>query len=116
MIPISERLQTCLAGVERGPAPTILTHAAGLPWDPKGNSFRAAWRAACVKAGIEGVTFHDLRRTFVTQRLAEGWSPMEVAICPGHSLRDLSMLDVYADRSALVKAAAQRVAKRLENG
>jgi hypothetical protein len=34
---------------------------------------------------------------------------MEVAICTGRSVRDLSMLDVYADRAAIAKAAADRV-------
>jgi integrase len=41
-----------------------------LPWDPKGNGFRAAWRDACKAAVVTGVTFHDLRGTFATRRMA----------------------------------------------
>jgi len=116
-IPVSRALKACLESAPRGRATTILTRADGLPWDPKGNGFRAAWRDACKKAGIVGVTFHDLRGTFVTRRLAEGWTTLEVAVCTGHSLRDLSMLDSYTDRSKVAEATARRVADReLRNG
>ena len=116
-IPVSPTLKTCLENAPKGRATTILTRGDGLPWDPKGNGFRAAWRDACKKAGVVGVTFHDLRGTFVTRRLAEGWTTLEVAVCTGHSLRDLSMLDSYTDRSKVAEATARRVADRqLKNG
>lgn len=111
-IPVSAKLKACLENVPKGRALTILTRGDGLPWDPKGNGFRAAWRDACKSAGVAGVTFHDLRGTFVTNRLAEGWTALEVAVCTGHSLRDLSMLDSYTDRTRVAEATARRVANR----
>ena len=90
----------------------MLTTAAGLPWNSDGNGFRPAWRKTCQKAGVTGVTFHDLRGTFVTRKLAAGWSTTEVAMCTGHSLQDLAMLDSYADRGAIASASAERVAER----
>jgi integrase len=90
----------------------ILTKSNGLPWEPNGNGFRSAWRAACKAASIKGVTFHDLRGTFVTRRLSEGWTTQEVAMCTGHSLRDLASLDTYADRGSVADASAERIAKR----
>lgn len=111
-VPISPALETCLRGVEKT-AMTVLTKADGEPWDPKGNGFRAAWAEVCEKAQISGVTFHDLRGTFVTRRLAEGWTTEEVASCTGHSLRDLASLDSYADRAVISEATAKRLAKRM---
>jgi integrase len=61
---------------------------------------------------VTGVTFHDLRGTFVTRRLADGWTTHEVASCTGHSLRDLAMLDAYADRGTIADAIATRIAER----
>ena len=46
-------------------SPLILTNSDGRPWTPDG--FRSSWRKACVKAGVSGVTFHDLRGTAVTR-------------------------------------------------
>lgn len=111
-IPVSAELKARLDGIPKSRSTTILTRGDGLPWDPKGNGFRAAWRDACKRAGVVGVTFHDLRGTFVTKRLSEGWTTLEVAVCTGHSLRDLSMLDSYTDRSKVAEATARRVAER----
>lgn len=115
-IPISPMLKACLDASPRGKATTVLTTSKGLPWDPKGNSFRAAWADACADAGIEGVTFHDLRGTFATRRMAEGWSTDDVAFCTGHSLRDLASLERYLDRKTVARARAQRLAQRMEGG
>jgi integrase len=111
-VPISPALQACLDAAPKGKAVTILTRPDRLPWDPKGNGFRAAWRDACKAAGVAGVTFHDLRGTFVTRRLAEGWTTQEVAMCTGHSLRDLASLDTYADRGTVAESSAVRIAAR----
>jgi integrase len=95
---------------------TILTRADGLPWDRKGNGFRAAWRAACKAAGVSGLTFHDLRGSFITRRLAAGQSAEEVAYQSGHSLRSLASLDAYADRQKIAAASASRSANAARGG
>lgn len=111
-VPVSHELATCLADAPRGDSTVILTTAAGLPWDAKGNGFRAAWREVCRAAGVDGVTFHDLRGTFVTRRMAAGWTTQEVALCTGHSLRDLATLETYADRGTIADASADRLRQR----
>ena len=63
---------------------TILTNSAGKTWTEHG--FRSSWRKACARAGITGVTFHDLRGTAVTRlALAECTVP-QIAAITGHSL------------------------------
>jgi integrase len=67
--------------------PLILTTSEGKPWQSGG--FRSSWRRACAKAGVVGVTFHDLRGTAVTRFALAGSTEAEIAYNTGHSLRDV---------------------------
>ena len=69
-----------------GPFAKILVNSDGEPWSPDG--FRSSWRKACAKAGIVGVTFHDLRGTAVTRLALVGCTEAEIATLTGHSMRD----------------------------
>lgn len=69
----------------RAKAVTILTNRSGLPF---ATGFGASWQKAMAAAGIEGVTFHDLRGTFVTLAYREGASIKEIAEVTGHSEKD----------------------------
>ena len=66
-----------------------------------------AWRLATRKAGIVGLTFHDLRGTAVT-RLAEAeCTNAEIASITGHSMRDVArILDRYLARTDKIALAA----------
>lgn len=98
-IKVSGELKAVLDSAPRE-ASTILTTARGTPGkDKDGNrvtvyrpwtsdGFRASWGKACDKAEIEGVTFHDLRGTFVTLAYRNGASIKEIAEVTGHSERD----------------------------
>ncbi len=93
-IPVGAPLKLALdAG--RGEAPAdgkILRNSAGSPWTPDG--FRCSWSKACRRAGIRGLTFHDLRGTAVTHLFAAGCNEAEVATITGHSQHDVqSILD-----------------------
>ncbi len=75
-------------------SPTILLNSDGKPWTQDG--FRASWGKACDKAGVEGVTFNDLRGTAVTRLALEGCSEAEIATITGHKLGDVrSILDAH---------------------
>jgi len=73
---------------------TILATENGTSWTESG--FRASWRKACAKAGVTGVTFHDLRGTAVTRLALMGSTVPEIAGVTGHSLKDVSaILDTH---------------------
>lgn len=73
---------------------TILATTDGTSWTESG--FRASWRKACAKAGVVGVTFHDLRGTAVTRLAVAECTEAEIATITGHSLKDVSaILDAH---------------------
>ena len=82
----------------------------GRPWAPDG--FRASWGKAANKAGIEPLTFNNLRGTAVTRLALVGCSEAEVATITGHSLGDVrSILDAhYLNRDqGLAKSAIRKL-------
>lgn len=75
-------------------SPIILLTSEGRPWTEGG--FRASFRKACAKAGIAGLTFHDLRGTAVTRLALMGVEVAEIASITGHSLKDVhAILDAH---------------------
>jgi integrase len=72
----------------------MLTTSDGKPWTPDG--FRASWGKACKRAGVVGVTFHDLRGTAVTRLALVGATEAEIATITGHSLRSVrAIIDTH---------------------
>ncbi len=111
-VPISRALQDHLDSAPGDHSGPILRAETGQLWTNPGAALRSAWGHVRQRAGIKGVTFHDLRGTFVTRKLSEGWSPTQVAMCTGHRLRDLASLDVYADRKVIARRTAEWLAAR----
>jgi integrase len=86
---------------------TILTTTRGTPWTSDG--FRTSWSKACEKAGVEDVTFHDLRGTAVTRLAIAGCSIPEIATFTGHSLNHVhSVLERYLKRDSKLADNAMR--------
>ncbi len=111
VIPVGKLLKARLdALAESRPSPreTILAHRAWDAVDRRG--FRPSWRKACIAAGVEGVTFHDLRGTAVTRLALAGATPPEIATITGHSLRDVTdVLDAhYLNRDQRLAESAIR--------
>lgn len=110
-IPVAAPLKALLDPIrERAPTP-ILVNSFGHPWTEAG--FRASWTKACVKAGISGLTFHDIRGTAVTRLAQAECTEAEIATLTGHSLRDVrSILDShYLSRDPTL---AESAIKKLE--
>jgi integrase len=93
--------------------PIILTQRDGRPWTSQG--FSSSWRKTARRAGIKGLTFHDLRGTAVTRLALAEATEAEIATVTGHSLRDVrSILDAnYLNRDpALAVSAIQKLERR----
>lgn len=83
-VKVAQELKTLLDAQKRT-AVTILTNRSGVPYT---EGFRSSWAKACELAGVEGVTFHDLRGTFITLAHRNGASIKEIAEVSGHSEKD----------------------------
>ena len=67
------------------------------------------------KAGIAGITFHDLRGTAVTRLAVVGCTEAEISSITGHSLRDIrSILDSHNLHRD--PALAESAIRKLEQG
>jgi integrase len=112
VIPVGAPLKAALdAATKLGPL--ILANSYGRPWTSHG--FQVSWGIAARKAGIVGVTFHDLRGTAVTRLAIVGCTEAEIATITGHSLRHVrSILDAnYLHRDP---ALAESAIRKLERG
>lgn len=125
VIPVGRPLKLALDARrdESRNAVTILATASGRSWTSDG--FRTSWAKACEKAGIVGLTFHDLRGTAVTRLALAGCTVAEIATITGHSLRDVgAILDAHYLRRdhQLAVSAIQKLETRtklqneLQNG
>ena len=108
VIPVAAELRAVLDATKRR-ATVICVTSRGTRWT--GDGFSASFRKACEAAGIEGLTFHDLRGTAVTRLAVAGCTEAEIATITGHSLKTVgAMLDQhYLSRS--VGMAESAIAK-----
>lgn len=65
----------------------------GRVWSMRPDSISQAFERICKAAGIEGLTFHDLRHEATSRLFEKGLNPMEVAAITGH--KTLQMLKRY---------------------
>ena len=100
----AKRLKAVLATAPRT-SPVILVDGRGRPWNP--TTFRNYVYTAKKAAGIEGLTFNDLRGTAVTRLSEAECTPQEIATITGHSLKNVSsILDRYLARTDKIALTA----------
>jgi integrase len=85
-IPVAEALRMELDAASRR-CPIILTNSVGRPWSESG--FQGAWGKATTRAGIRGLTFHDLRGTAVVMLARAGCNEVEIYSISGHKPGDV---------------------------
>lgn len=85
-IPVTDELKAALDAASRK-GPIILTNSEGKPWSESG--FQGAWGKATMRAGIRGLTFHDLRGTAVVTLARAGCNEVEIYSITGHKPGDV---------------------------
>jgi integrase len=108
VIPASTVLKAALDPIREFDGPVLLT-SRGTPWTTRG--FHKSWQVACEKAGVTGLTFHDLRGSAVTRLAQAGCTVPEIASITGHSLSSVhSILDThYLNRDGLAESAIAKL-------
>ncbi len=66
----------------------------GLIWSLRAESMSQAFKRVCKAAGIEGLTFHDLRHEAASRLSEKKFSPLEVAAITGH--KTMQMVKRYS--------------------
>jgi integrase len=115
-IPVTDTLREALDAAPRR-CPVILTNSAGHPWSESG--FQGAWGKATVRAGIRGLTFHDLRGTAVVTLARAGCNEVEIYSITGHKPGDVQAIltahylprDAQVAENAIEKLNAYRAQK-----
>lgn len=112
VIPVGGPLRVALDATKRL-SPIIFTNSKGVPWTSHG--FSSSWRKACAKAGIIGLTFHDLRGTAVTRLATVEGTHAEIGAITGHSSADVSAIlekHYLANDPALAESAIRKLETR----
>jgi integrase len=92
-VPVGAPLKAALDAMTKR-SPIILVSSGDKPWTPDG--FRSSWKKASRRAGIDTLTFNDLRGTAVTRLALVGCSEAQIATITGHSLNEVnSILDAH---------------------
>ncbi len=84
-VPLSSRALAVLDGLVR--------RIDGRVWGMRPDSISQAFERICSTAGIEGLTFHDLRHEATSRIFEKGLNPMQVSTITGH--KTLQMLKRY---------------------
>jgi integrase len=114
-IPCTRDLRIILDAAPRT-GKTILLNSEGKPWSS--GAIQKAMGEAKRKAGIEGLTFHDLRGTTVTRLAEAGCTNAEIASITGHSLDSVAqILATYLGRTrGLALAAIRKLEQKRDGG
>jgi integrase len=79
----------------------MLTNSDLKPWSESG--FQSAWGKATMRAGIRGLTFHDLRGTAVVTLARAGCTEVEIYSITGHKPAHYLPRDAEVAGNAIAK-------------
>ncbi len=105
IIYVCQTLRDILNALPRTDAVTILTNSRGRPWISSGG-FKSSQKRAFAAAGIEGVTFHDLRGTFENRLWEAGCTEAEAYTVTGRAIQSAQSANAYFARQNALSTAA----------
>lgn len=108
VVPITPKLRAVLNQIGRKDVGAVLTHSKGKPWTREG--LQTAMHRGKVRAGIEGLRFHDLRGTAATQLVRAGLPTADVATVMGWTP---NKVEGIARRYVTAEAVAAGMLERL---
>jgi integrase len=82
LVPLNDRLTQFLSATPRHVSGYVFVTRTGRPYDP--GKISAAFKKACGKAGLTGMTYHDLRRSFCTNMRRAGVDTLATMAVSGH--------------------------------
>jgi len=88
-IPVTDELKAAIDAASKK-SPIMLINSDGKPWSESG--FQGAWGKATMRAGIHGLTFHDLRGTAVVTLARAGCNEVEIYSITGHKPSDVQAI------------------------
>jgi len=120
-LPVSDRTRELLNTMVKAGTHIIVCEQTGKPFvdaketssQNRRNAFGRLFRKFCKRVEVEGKTFHDIRRTALTQMGNSGATNAEITSQSGHAIGS-KILDVYVkpDKNAAMNLAAKRWGKR----
>ena len=116
-VPITAWLRAVLGVRRAGPDGRELPADAYVFGDEAGGRIRHmqnAWRAACRRAGIEGLTFYDLRHEFTSSMLDAGVPIHKVRDWVGH--KNIATNSIYANTTLSQLGDARFTFERRQTG
>jgi integrase len=116
-VPITSRLRAILDFRRIGPDGEEHPMDAYVFGDEAGErikNVKTAWRAACRRAGIDGLNFHDLRHEFTSAMLDAGVPIHKVRDWVGH--KNISTTSIYANTTLSHLEDALKTFERRETG
>jgi integrase len=120
-VPVSDELRNVLDATPRR-SPLMLVNTDGKPWSESG--FQGAWGKAAARAGIRGLTFHDLRGTAVVRLARAGCNEVEIYSITGHKPSDVQAIltkhylprDAEVAKNAIAKLNTYKQKRGDQNG
>jgi integrase len=82
LVPLTDRLTQLLSATPRHVSGYVFVTRNGRPYNP--SNISAAFKKACGKAGLTGVTYHDLRHSFCTNMRRAGVDTLTTMAISGH--------------------------------
>lgn len=99
---LAELFGAYMTGAQTTSGYVFVNHVGG-PWAEKFTT--RAWKKAAKRAGLEGVTFHDLRHTFASWKLQEGVPEHVVMALGGWESREAFKIYARFSNQSLAKLA-----------